>query len=720
MLRLELNAGQPLAFGLRSPYGLAMPAPSAVDFEVHLAQQALRHGDRAGAERRLKATLKAAPRHPRVLAVLGAFLVAEKRYREAEPILRAATKAPSISDATYFHYGLALQNLDRPREALDAFDKALAKNPNSADAWFGRGSVLLESSEFEKSIVHFDRVIALDSNHFRAYHNKATALFFLRRYTESTLNQDACLRIDPYFAPAHLGKAMALEQLSQFELALVSVATAVSFAPDNWTAWRWRSLICARLRRFDEAIESMRKALSLCPSNNVLRDELIRFKLLVCDWSSYRQDFDALRDEVRSNKSVLAELTMVFPFSAAEQFAAAVARGKAIAPRRRSVSLTAKSERHERIRLAYLSSELRAHALCSVFVGVLELRDKERFEVTVFNTAPRDDSPSQKRVIDAVDAFVDVFETDDDRLIELIAKKGIDVLVNLDFADDPIRNQVFARRPAPLQVNYLGNPGTVAAVACDYLIADPIVITPESRQHYVENIAYLPDSMLPYDSTRAIAGRPMRRGEMGLPEEAFVFCCFNVNYKLNPDTLDGWSRILLATPGSVLWLVQETPAVIGNLRKEAAARGVDPSRLVFAKKVPDIADHMARHRLADLFLDTLPYNAHVTASNALWAGLPVLTRLGDTFAGRVAASVLAAVGLPELIVATQQEYEATAIDLAANPDRLRALKEKLARNRLTTPLFDTALYTRRLEAAFEAMHARRLANLPPDDIRVPA
>ncbi len=393
--------------------------------------------------------------------------------------------------------------------------------------------------------------------------------------------------------------------------------------------------------------------------------------------------------------------------------------GRREGARRRTVSSDPAIEGRGRIRLAYLSGELGVHATASLFVGALELHDKQRFAITVFNDEPRDGSPVQKRVVDAVDEFVDVCEVDDERLVELIKTKRIDILVNLDFPSEEPRNRVFARRPAPVQANYLGHPGTAAVGDCDYLIADSVVIPPERRQHYLEKIVYLPDSYQPNDSRHEIAARPMRRGEMGLPEEGFVFCCFNRSLKLNPETLDGWSRILLASPGSVLWLLQDSVAAVGNLRKEAAARGVDPSRLIFANRVSQ-DEHLARHRLADLFLDTLPCNAHTTASEALWAGLPVLTRLGDTFAGRVAASVLAAVGLPEMIVATQKEYEATAIDLAANPDRLRALKEKLARNRLTTPLVDTKLYTARLEAAFEAMHARRLAGLPPDDIHAPA
>jgi len=322
-------------------------------------------------------------------------------------------------------------------------------------------------------------------------------------------------------------------------------------------------------------------------------------------------------------------------------------------------------------------------------------------------------------VIDAVASFVDVFQFDDARLIEFIRQKEIDILVNLDFASERLRYGVLATHPAPLQVNYLGSPGAAAAPNSDYLIADAIVVPLQEKQWFVEKIVYLPDSYQPNDSKHVVGRRAISRRESGLPENTFVFCNFNSGYKLNPDTLDAWSRVLLACPGSVLWLLQDNPAVVGNLKKEAAARGVDPTRLVFAKRVAT-AEHLARNRVADLFLDGWPYGAHTTASDALWAGLPVLTRLGETFASRVASSLLAAVGLPELVAPDREAYVATAIDLAHNPQRSQALKDKLARNRATAPLFDTDLCARRLDAAFEAIHARRLANLPPDAIHIPA
>jgi protein O-GlcNAc transferase len=691
----------------------------SAELEFRSALESFRRGDHADAERRLRAATQAEPRHAGVLNLLGALLASQERYREAEPFLRAATKIPPVSAATIYNHGLVLQNLDRPRDALGAFEKALAKNPRSADAWFGRGSVLQESGKIEEAIACFDRALTIDPNYHRALANKGAALLRLRRFSESLLNLEACLRLNPTFAAAHLSKAAALYNMRQYGIALGNAETATSLGPDIGKAWETRANICRELGRFDEAVDSIGKAIALEPANKEWRDTLVDLRLRACEWSNYQGDFTELREEIRAGVAVMLSLCLMFPFSVAEQFAAAKARAKPTAPARHSGSRKATASQHGRIRIAYLSGELRNHATAHLFTGVIEHHDKEQFEVTILNTEPRDDSPEQKRIVDAVEAFVDVAQVDDHRLIESIERKEIDILVNLDFASDRLRAPVFLARPAPVQVNYLGWPGTASAPNCDYFIADPIVVPPEEAKWFVEKIVYLPNSYQPNDSKREVAERAISRREAGLPEAAFVFCCFNTNFKINPDTFDAWTHILLACPGSVLWLLQENVVVAGNLKKEAAARGVDPSRLVFAKRVPT-AEHLARNRLADLFLDSWPCGAHTTASDALWVGLPVLTRVGETFANRVASSLLTAVSLPELIAPNREAFVAMAIDLAHDPEGLRALKEKLDRNRETTPLFDTALYTRRLEAAFQAMHARRLANLPPDHIHVPA
>src|SRR5262249_20308746 len=317
----------------------------------------------------------------------------------------------------------------------------------------------------------------------------------------------------------------------------------------------------------------------------------------------------------------------------------------------------------------------------------------------------------RRRLEAAFDKFLDVRNRSDRDVASLARNLEIDIAVDLGgFTTRDCRMGIFSMRAAPVQASYLGYAGTTGAEYIDYLIADPTVIPPSSQKYFSEKIVYLPNSYQANDRKRRIADKTFTRAEVGLPEEVFVFCCFNNNYKITPEVFDCWMRVLKRLGNSVLWLFEENTKAASNLRKEAEIRGVHPERLIFAKRMPP-PDHLARHRLADLFLDTLPYNAHTTASDALWAGLPVLTRIGETFAGRVAASLLHAIGLTELITSTPQAYEALAIELATNPEKLAAIKRKLANNRLTTPLFDTKLFTKHIEAAYAAMYERYQAGL---------
>jgi predicted O-linked N-acetylglucosamine transferase (SPINDLY family) len=318
----------------------------------------------------------------------------------------------------------------------------------------------------------------------------------------------------------------------------------------------------------------------------------------------------------------------------------------------------------------------------------------------------------------AFDKFIDVRNMSDRDIALLARSLEIDIGVDRDGFTEGARTNIFAMRAAPLQVNYLGYPGTMGADYIDYLIADSTLIPASHQPHYSEKIVYLPNSYQPNDRKRRISDKTFTRSELGLPHEGFVFCCFNNNYKITPDVFDGWMRILEHVDGSVLWLLEGSKMVAKNLKNEASVRGIDPDRLVFAPRMA-LPDHLARHRMADLFLDTLPYNAHTTASDALWTGLPVLTQIGETFATRVAASLLKAVHLPELITTTQEAYEALAVELATNPAKLASIKGKLARNRLTTPLFDTELFTKHIESAYTTMYERYHADLPPDHIYVP-
>ncbi len=349
----------------------------------------------------------------------------------------------------------------------------------------------------------------------------------------------------------------------------------------------------------------------------------------------------------------------------------------------------------------------------------MEHHDRARFEIYAFDNGWDDHSETRRRIHDCVDGIIQIRELGDPAAIAAIRERGIDILVNLNgyFGDDRMR--LFAQRAAPLQVNYLGFPGTLGAPYMDYIVADREVLPPDQRMLYSEKVAWLPNCYQANDREKEIAARSFGRAECGLPEQGFVFCCFNNAYKITPAIFDCWMRILGKVEASVLWLLEDTAAAAANLRREAAARGIDPNRLVFAGRMP-LPEHLARHRCADLFLDTLPYNAHTTASDALWTELPLVTCRGETFAGRVAASLLTNMRLPELITTTLPDYERLAIELATAPERHAAIKQKLAANRLTTPLFDTGLFTGHLEAAYIAMYERYLAGLAPDHIEISA
>jgi predicted O-linked N-acetylglucosamine transferase (SPINDLY family) len=348
---------------------------------------------------------------------------------------------------------------------------------------------------------------------------------------------------------------------------------------------------------------------------------------------------------------------------------------------------------------------------------LFEYHDKTQFELFAFSFGPEVQDDMRLRVSKPFDHFINVRAKSDQDVALLSRKLSIDIAIDLKGYTKDSRTQIFAYRAAPVQINYLGYPGTMGTDHMDYLIADPILIPPQSQGFYTEKIIYLPHTYQVNDAKRVISNKSWSRADLGLPTDGFVFCCFNNNYKITPETFGIWMRLLQKVTGSVLWLLEDNATAAKHLQKRAKAAGVEPARLVFAKRIP-MPEHLARNRMADIFLDTWPYNAHTTASDALWAGLPLITRCGQSFASRVASSLLHAVGLPELITHNSEAYEALAMELALNPHRLKSLKDKLDTNRLTTPLFDTTLFTRNIESAYKAAHQRHIDKLDPDHIYV--
>ena len=629
---------------------------------------------------------------------------------------RAIALKPDFAEA-HGNRGNALKSLKRFEEAVASYDRAIALKPGEAASHYNRGVTLARLKAEGEAVASYDRAIALKPDYADAHNDRGAALRALKREAEALASYDRAIALNSGFAEALYNRGNLLQDLLRPEAAIASYDEAVRLRPDYAEAWHNRANALNDLKRYEDAVASYDHALALKPDLAQAEGAWLLTKLHLCDWTNFATDCAHLLSGVRSGKMVSPPFSLLaIPASSEDQLRCArlfSAEKHAFTPGFREQA----PQRHERIRLAYLSSDFRAHAVAFLAAELFERHDRARFETIGISHGIDDGSETRRRLATAFDAFHDVRGKSNAEIAQLLRALEIDIAIDLNGYTQGTRLDVLAERPAPIQVSYLGYPGTTGADFIDYLIADPIVIPPESRAFYSEKLVFMPHSYQVNDTKRTIGMTPTRRSE-SLPEEGFVFCCFNNNFKILPALYERWMRVLKQVDGSVLWLLGNHDTASANLRKEAEARGVSADRLVFAERLA-LPEHLARHRLADLFLDTLPYNAHTTASDALWAGLPLLTCRGETFAGRVAASLLQAIGLPELIAADLDEYERRAVALATDRAALAALKRKLAENRLTTALFDSERFTRSLEAAYQAMVERHAAGLSPDHISVP-
>lgn len=641
-----------------------------------------------------------------------------KRLDEALASYEQAIKLkPEFAEA-HGNRGNALKELKRPDEALASYGQAIKLKPDYAEACSNRGTVLQELKRLDEALASYQQAIKLEPGQPDTYYNLGTALQELKRLDEAVASYERAIELKPGYAVAFNNRGNALRELGRLDEALASFERAIALQPDHAEAWSNRGNALEELKRPDEALASYEQAIRLEPDLEYLRGAWLHAKTMLCNWTDLENQTAGLMAKIDNGEKASSSFAVLALTSSSRlQRKATETWVNDKHPLRTGLPGIPERHRHGKIRIGYFSADFHDHATTYLMAGLLEQHDKEKFEITAFSFGPDKDDEMRKRVAAAVDRFIDVRDQSDKDVALLSRRNEIDIAVDLKGFTRDSRVDIFACRAAPLQINYLGYPGTMAAGYIDYLIADETLIPEESRRHYSERVVYLPNSYQVNDASRRIADKVFSREELALPKSGFVFCCFNNNYKINPGTFNGWMRMLKQVEGSVLWLFEDNAAAANNLRKEAELRGVAAERLVFAGRMPQ-AEHLARHRAADLCVDTLPYCAHTTASDALWAGLPVLTRTAESFASRVAASLLNAIGLPELIAATQEEYETLAIELAINPERLKEIREKLERNRLIAPLFNTRLFTRHIEAAFTQMVERHQAGLPPDHIFV--
>jgi protein O-GlcNAc transferase len=642
-----------------------------------------------------------------------------KRHEEALASFDIAIALkPELAEA-YNNRGNALNELKRHEEAIASYDKAIALKPDYTDAHYNRGNALNHLKRHEEALASFDNAIALKPELAEAYNNRGNALNDLKRHEEALASYDKAIALKPDFAEAYNNRGVTLNGLKRLVEALASYDKAIALKSDYAEVYNNRGTALNDLKRHEDALASYDKAMALKPDLEFLYGQLIHTKMTICDWSNFETQIAQLVHKIDHSEKVSQPFPLLAATNSPElQRKAAEIYAVARYPLNIALPKIAKRQRSNKIRIGYFSADFREHNVAFLAAELFEKHNRSQFELTAFAFGSDTKDSMRRRLEIAFDRFIDV-RNRSDRDVALLARTfEIDIAVDLGGFTAYRRTEIFAMRAAPVQVNYLGYSGTMGATYMDYLIADTTVIPTQHQKYYTEKIAYLPNSYMPHDSKCSISGQLFNRAEFGLPQSGSIFCFFSDSCKLNPRAFDCWMEILKKVEKSVLWLLHHNSAAVTNLKKEAGTRGVNPDRLVFANQIPR-ADHLARHRLADLFLDTLPWNAHTTASDALWVGLPVLTQIGESYAGRSAASLLNAIGLPELITSTRQEYEDLAIELATNPEKLAAIKRKLATNRLTTPLFDTQHFTQHIEAAYAAMYERYQADLSPDHIYVP-
>jgi predicted O-linked N-acetylglucosamine transferase (SPINDLY family) len=697
------------ALRIRPNYANALNNQGAALLALHRFEEALTSFDRA---------LALEPKFAGAAFNRGVALMHLRQPEEALASFESALQVEPNSTEAHAERAGALMALGRMEEALGAYDTALLGMPDATDTLYNRGVALLKMQRTQDALASFEKVLQSDPGHVAALTNRGNALFELGRVDEALASFDKALARKPKYADALTSRGAALASVGRLDDALTAYGKAITVAPDDANSLTNRGMILQRLGRHAEAASAYEAALKVDRGYKYGLGRLISAKTFACDWLGLAELIDRLAADVSAGKLATNPFTLLSVRSEpSAQLACAQAFAADKYPKAPDPLYRGAKYGRDRIRVAYIGGEFREQATSYLIAELFELHDKNRFETFAVSTGANDHSAMRKRLEAAFDTFVDGSNRTDRDLAELLNRSEIDIAVNLNGYFGVERTGLFALRPCPIQVNYLGFPGTMGAEHMDYILADRHVIPEDQHGFYTEKVVYLPESYQVNDSKKRISERTPTRSEVGLPEQGFVFCCFNSSHKITPDMFDVWCRLLRQVDGSVLWLFERNDVAKRNLFLEAERRGIAPERIIFAARA-NLADHLARHRLADLFVDSLPHNAHTTASDALWAGLPVLTCLGTTFAGRVGASLLHAIGLPELVTRSIEDYEALALSLVRTPSLLATMKTKLALNRTTHPLFDTNRFRRHIEAAYTTMWARHQRGEPPTSFSV--
>jgi predicted O-linked N-acetylglucosamine transferase (SPINDLY family) len=661
------------------------------------------------------------PKNSNALSNKGNIFKELGRLDEAESAYKKAILLDSKNPEAFNNLGNLQQDLGHYSEAIENYEKAIKLVPNYAEAYSNKGNALEKLGDYSQSLGMYEKAINLRGDFYDAWLNRGVVLNKLKRFHDALDSYDQAININPLSPLAWTVKGSSLSANGFSRESIKYFNKAISLNAEFAEAWASKGSALAQLKEYEEALLSFKRAFSINDELGYALGDVINIKQQIAAWDDLSDDLFKMLKGVSNNAGV------IHPFkycSVIDSPAGALSTAKKWTTTKfpsQHLLPDIKKADHKKIRIGYFSADFKNHPVALLLAELIELHDRDQFEIYAFSLkgAEKDDE-TRLRLSLAFDKFLNLEIKTEVEIAQIARDLEIDIAVDLGGHTEFAPTGIMAYRAAPIQVNYLGYPGTMGAGYMDYIVADPTLIPAESRQFYSEKVVYLPDTYMVDDSMRLPSGKVFTRQECGLPEIGFVFCCFNNGYKFNEKTLQSWSNILTSTTNSVLWVSENNEAFRKNLLLEFIKRGIDNDRIIFAKRLASMADHLARLSMADLFLDTHPFNAHTTAVDALKAGVPVLTYIGQAFAGRVAASVLNAVGLPELVTNSLDEYEKIAIEISLNPDKLLLLKIKLAENRKKKALFNTPRFVKNIESAYIEMYKKYSTEMPADHIYVEA
>jgi len=691
-------------------------------------------------------------KHVEAYTNLSELLIQLACYEEALDAANQAILLNSIYPETWINQGKALVKLKRNEEALNTFKKAVELAPMHAESMLLLADTLDELGQDQAALKQYDQLIQKFPHHCGALSNKGIILHRLKRYEDALEIYKQALSIEPNNAAILTNLGATLNELKRYEEALDAQERSVSINPLISTSWLNLGIVLHNLKRFDKALTAHEQALKILPNyeetlinkGNTLIEleryqdalntftqllkinpnkqdilgQIMHLKMRLCDWGDYQESYLNLQEIFTKSKDTFQSFISFSIFKeAATQKLIAEKWARKNNPDNYVPPKYPEKKQAGKIRLGYYSPDFKNHPVSFLIAELIELHDRNKFEVIGFSFGSDNSNPIQDRLRNSFDQFLDVQNKSDLEIAQLSREMGIDIAIDLCGHTHENRSDIFFHRAAPAQVSYLGHPGTMGVQYMDYIIADPILIPKSQAECYTEKLIHLPYSFQINDRQRPISDQALRKSEFGLPESGPVYCCFNNNYKITPDVFQMWMKILHNVEASVLWLLEDTPAVSKNIRNEAQKAGIDPKRIIFSGRISREL-YLARYRLADIFLDTSPFNGGATASDALWAGLPIITRLGEAYAGRMAASLLHAIGLPELVAHSNEEYIQLAQELGGDRSRLESLAKKLADNKLSSPLFNTPLNVKYIESAFEKIVEKRTHKQLPDHIEI--